>query len=79
MIPDKEAILARFKEQGESEFVKVETIEKLDWNGYKNRLFISDSGDVLDKETGEIVTDVSIEVSKPEFSAKPKEEKESEE
>ena len=79
MIPDKEAILARFKEQGESEFVKVETIEKLDWNGYKNRLFISDSGDVLDKETGEIVTDVSIEVSKPEFSVKPTEEKESEE
>lgn len=75
MVPNKEAIIARLKGYGENEFIKVK--EDLDWSGYKSRLFISDSGDVLDKETGEIVTDVSVEISKPEFSAKPKEEKES--
>ena len=52
--------------RGENEFIKVE--EKLDWNGYKSRLFISDSGDVLDKETGEIIKDVSVEMSEPKFS-----------
>jgi len=68
-VPNKEAILARLKEDGELEFIKVE--EKLDWSGYKSRLFISNTGDVLDKETGEVVKDVSIEMSTPEFSVKP--------
>ena len=77
LVPNKEAILKRFKECGETEFIKVE--EKLDWSGYKSRLFISDMGDVLDKETGEIVTDVSVEMSEPEFSVKPNKDKESDE
>ena len=65
-VPDKDSILARLRNSGENEFIKVE--EKLDWNGYKSRLFISDSGDVLDKETGEIIKDVSVEMSEPKFS-----------
>ena len=70
MVPDKEAIIARLKESGENEFIKIETKEKLDWSGYKSRLFISDTGDVLDTETGEVVTDVKVECSEPEFSVK---------
>ena len=54
MVPNKEAIIARLRENGEEQFIK--TKEELDWSGYKDRLFISDSGDVLDKETGEIIT-----------------------
>ena len=68
LVPDKAAILKRFIDSNEREFVKVK--EELDWSGYKSRLFISDSGDVLDKETGEIISDVSVEVSEPNFSVK---------
>ena len=68
LVPDKEAILKRFIDNGDREFIKVE--EKLDWSGYKSRLFISDSGDVLDKETGEVVSDVTVEVAEPKFSVK---------
>ena len=68
LVPNKEAIIARLKDIGENQFIK--TKEELDWSGYKDRLFISDSGDVLDKETGEIVTDVSIETVEGEFTVK---------
>lgn len=68
LVPDKEAILLRLKDSGENQFIK--TKEELDWSGYKDRLFISDSGDVLDKETGEIITDVSIETVEGEFTVK---------
>lgn len=68
LVPNKEAILERFKSSGDSEFIKVK--EELDWSGYKSRLFISDMGDVLDKETGEVVKDVSIETPEPKFSVK---------
>lgn len=68
LVPNKESILARFKAEGETAFIKVK--EELDWSGYKSRLFVSDTGDVLDKETGEVVTDVSVEMSEPKFSVK---------
>lgn len=77
LVPNKEAILARLKKDGESEYIKIK--EELDWSGYKSRLFISEMGDVLDKETGEIVEDVEVKTSEPEFSVKPIKEKESEE
>lgn len=66
MIPNKADILERFKKNGDTQFIKVK--EELDWNGYKSRLFISDSGDVLDKETGEVVKDVLVEVSEPDIT-----------
>ena len=69
LVPDKSAIIERFKSQGDSEFIKVK--EELDWNGYKSRLFISDSGDVLDKETGEIIKDVAVEETETKFEVKP--------
>ena len=68
LVPDRAAILKRFKESNDLEFVKVK--EEIDWSGYSSRLFISDSGDVLDKETGEIIGDVSVEVTEPKFSVK---------
>lgn len=66
LVPDRASILARFVKDGDEEFIKVK--KDIDWDGYRKRLFISEDGDVLDKETGEIVTDVSIEESAPEFS-----------
>ena len=68
LVPNKEAILERFRKEGETEFIKVK--EELDWSGYKSRLFISETGDVLDQETGEIVEDVSIETPEPKFAVK---------
>ena len=69
LVPDKSAIIERFKSHGDNEFIKVK--EELDWNGYKSRLFISDSGDVLDKETGEIIKDVAVEETETKFEVKP--------
>lgn len=66
LVPNKESILNRFVEQGDDEFIKVK--KELDWARYKGRLFIGSNGEVLDKETGEIVTDVDVEMSVPEFS-----------
>ena len=80
LVPDRQAILDRFKASGDKEFIKTKTTEDIDWNGYKERLFISEDGKtVLDKETGEIVKDVSIKVEDPEFKATPKKETEGEE
>lgn len=70
LVPNRDSILERLKKDGETSFIKVKVKEELDWDGYKSRLFISDMGDVLDKETGEIVEDVSIEVSEPKFTVK---------
>ena len=72
-VPDRKAIIERLKKSGETEYVKVKTSEDLDWKGYKERLFISEDGNVLDRETGEIVTDVTIDRPMPEFNAVPKE------
>ena len=77
LVPNKESILERFEKSGDSEFIKVK--KELDWSGYKSRLFISDSGDVLDKETGEIVKDVSVEMSEPKFTVKPNKKEEGDE
>jgi len=66
MVPDKVAILKRFEEQGDDEFIKLK--KELDWANYKTRLFISSNGEVLDKETGEVVSDVAVETSEPKFS-----------
>lgn len=66
MVPDKDSILKRFEEQGDNEFIK--TKKEVDWSAYKARLFISSSGEVLDKETGEIIKDVAVEMSEPKFS-----------
>ena len=66
MVPDKATILARFEKDGENEFIKVK--KDIDWDGYRKRLFINEDGVVLDKETGEVISDVSVEMSEPEFS-----------
>ena len=66
LVPNKDSILTRLKLNGEEEFIKVK--EELNWDEYKSRLFISDSGDVLDKETGEIIKDVSVEMTEAKFS-----------
>lgn len=66
MVPDKASILARFEKDGDEEFIKVK--KDVDWDGYRKRLYINDDGSVIDKETGEIVSDVSVEESEPEFS-----------
>ena len=79
LVPDREAIISRLKEVGEMEYIKTKVKEELDWSGYKSRLFISENGDVLDKETGEVIEDVSVEVSEPKFSVKSNQEKESDE
>ena len=68
LVPNKDSILARLKADGEVQFIK--TKEELDWSSYSSRLFISDNGDVMDKETGEIVEDVAIEASEPKFTVK---------
>ena len=73
LVPNKDAILKRFIKSGDREFVKV--VESLDWSGYKARLFISDDGDVLDRETGEIIKDVDVEITEPTFSVKPSKDK----
>ena len=68
MVPDKEAVLARLRRDGEDKFIKVK--EELDWSGYKDRLFIAENGDIMDKETGEIINDVAIEISEAKFAVK---------
>ena len=68
MVPNKEAVIARLKKDGDDKFIKIK--EELDWNGYKDRLFIGESGEVFDKETGEIVNDISIEMSETKFEVK---------
>ena len=70
MVPDKDAILERFKSANDNEFIKVKVSEELDWNSYKSRLFISESGEIFDKETGEVVKDVSVKMSEPKFTVK---------
>ena len=74
LVPNKEAIIKRFLESGDDEFIKTKTVQELDWSNYKSRLFIAENGDVLDKETGEIVTDVAVQVEEPKFDAKPNKE-----
>lgn len=71
LVPNKDAIIKRFEENGDDEFIKTKTVRELDWSKYKSRLFISENGDVLDRETGEIITDVAVQVEEPKFNAKP--------
>ena len=71
-VPDNQAIIERLKRTGETEFIKIKTSEDLDWKGYKERLFISEDGNmILDRETGEVVTDVEIDRPTPEFKITP--------
>ena len=80
LAPDKHAILERLKNAGEMEFVKTKTTEDLDWQAYKDRLFISEDGEsVIDRETGEVLKDVAIEQNAPEFKVTPNKKKGEEE
>lgn len=56
-----------FTDTDYTEFIKVETVKKLDWRGLKARLSITDTGAIFDRETGEVLEleGVSIE-TKPE-------------
>ena len=73
LVPDRKAIIDRLKKAGEIEYINVKTSEDLDWKGYKERLFIGEDGSsIIDRETGELVTDVTIERPMPEFKATPK-------
>ena len=68
--PDRTAIIERMKKNGETEFIKVKTTVDLDWSGYSKRLIMSDEGEVIDRETGEVVSDVVIEMTEPKFDVK---------
>ena len=48
-------------------YVKYKTTASLDWNSLKSKLSITETGDIIDKETGEVVTIEGITVvEKPE-------------
>lgn len=57
---DDQKIIAALKEKGRTEFIKVVTIEKLDWAGLKKRF----------QEDGEMVDGISVEIEPESFELK---------
>ncbi|WFD11995.1 host-nuclease inhibitor Gam family protein [Tepidibacter hydrothermalis] len=70
---DREKVIEFIKENKEEyqEFVKTETLEKLDWAKFKKNLTI-DNGNIIDKSTGEVLEleGLTLEVKPGKFEIK---------
>ena len=69
-IPDNEALLKKFKESGEEEYIKTTVKEEIKWNDYKSCLFIDDEGNVVNRNTGEYEENVGVDYGTPTFDIK---------